>query len=158
MKILIAILAAGLMACAARAADSFTEPVFQMRLVVDAPSSNSEQMTLISEKAAPQTFDVDKTVLLDQTDVKSAKAQVDALGQQQIAITFTDEGRKQFAKISGENLRKRLAIVVAGRLLCVPVVQTKITNGEALITGNFNKAEVKDLVKKITDAANNNRH
>ena len=51
-----------------------------------------------------------------------------------VAIRFTGLGGKRFAKITGENVNKRLAIVLDGIIESAPNIQQKISRGEATIT------------------------
>src|SRR5690349_15782024 len=71
--------------------------VFQMRLVLDAPSAESEQMTITvttqngdNSRTSAEVFNVQKAVLLDQTALLSAKANTNALGLPIIDINFTE--------------------------------------------------------------------
>ena len=129
MKKLIAFIAVCFISAAAAAAGSSAPPVFQMRLVLDAPSGDSEVMMLVIKiKNSPHTnaLNVQKTVLLDQTALKSATAATDALGQPVIEITFTDAGAKRFAEVTRQNIHKRLAIIIDGQLCEAPMIQMEI--------------------------------
>jgi len=60
--------------------DSSKPPVFQVRLVLEGPSAEAEQMTLerkINDATAREVLYVQRTVLLDQTGVKSASVTPD---------------------------------------------------------------------------------
>jgi len=146
-----AIIAACLIGWVAAAADS-SSSVLQFRTIIDAPTNDSEQMSLTNKTGTVEIYSVQKVVLLDQSAVKSARAMTDKLDHPIIAITFTDEGRKRFAEITRQNLHKRLAIVVAGRLCCAPVIQDEISGSAAMISGNFSMQESRDLAKMINDA------
>ena len=50
-----------------------------------------------------------------------------------------------FEKITGQNIKKRLAIVLDNKVNSAPVIQDKISGGRAQITGRFNMDEAKDL-------------
>ena len=152
MKTLAALGAACLIAFTTTGTDTSTSPVFQLRLVLDAASSDSEPMTLLSPGKTAEVIQVQKAVLLDQTALKSAKVEADGRGGSQILIKFTAAGRKRFAEITRANIDKRLAIIVAGRACCAPVIKSEIADGTAVITGSFTKDEAKDLAKKINDA------
>src|ERR1017187_2658412 len=72
---------------------------FQIRLDLDAPSSDSTEMSLVKKQESPvrkEVVYVQNAVLLDQTALKSAKVEKDSLGHPQIAIAFTEKGRKRF--------------------------------------------------------------
>ncbi len=51
-----------------------------------------------------------------------------------VALKFSAQGTKPFAKVTEENVGHRLAIVLDGIVHSAPVIQTKIPNGEATIT------------------------
>jgi preprotein translocase subunit SecD len=130
-------------------------PVFQMRLVLDAPTGDTEPMTYVTQNG-DNTFtnvlNVQKTVLLDQTALKSSKFHMDRMEQPIIEITFTDAGAKQFAEVTQQNIHKRLAFVIFGRLWDAPIIEMPISGGKVMITGNFSKQKAGDLVKRINAA------
>ncbi len=66
-------------------------------------------------------------------------------GNAEISLSFNDEGSKLFAEITKRNIDKKLAIFLSGNLLIDPVVQTEITNGQAVINGNYTFKEAKNI-------------
>jgi preprotein translocase subunit SecD len=74
-------------------------------------------------------------------------------GKPQVALIFTDEGGKLFAKITEKNVGKPVAIYLDQFLLSAPVVQQKIEGGSAVITGNFTVDEAKKLAIAINSGA-----
>jgi len=158
MKKLLTTIAVCLTAVMAMAADSTTPPVFQMRLVAESPSANSEQLICQSTnqetgRVSVEKLYVQKKVLLDQAALKSVVATRSRQSHWQIDFSLTPEGTKQFAEITGQNVGKRLAIVIDGRLITAPTIQSSITGGQGQITGNFSKQEAKDLAAKLNQAA-----
>ena len=117
--------------------------VFQFRLVLNAPSAKADPMTVVQPGAdakADQTLYVQKKVLLDQTDLKSASVITNQpAGKPRIHITFTDAGAKRFAKVTRQNIGKRLAIIIDGRLYSAPTIRSEIRGGQAQISGNFSE-------------------
>jgi preprotein translocase subunit SecD len=156
MKTLVRLLSVSAVAFAAVATDSPAPPIFQLRLVLDAPSAEAEQMVAVhkSEDAAKaERLYVQKKVLLDQTALKSAKVTTDRrTGNPLIEITFTAEGRKRFAEVTRENVGRRLAIVIEGRLYSAPTIRTEIPGGRAEISGSFSEPEARELAAKITES------
>jgi preprotein translocase subunit SecD len=149
-----------LIAVAAVAADLSTSQVFQMRLVLDKPSSDSEQMTLVQkwhdiynknqEVEKKEVLFVQKTALLDQTDLKSAEVSTNSpTFAPRIRIIFTDEGAKRLSEVTRQNIGKRLAIIIEGQIYSAPKIQTAITSGTAEIAGSFNAQEARDFVASI---------
>lgn len=134
---------------------AWAAPVFQMRLADEAPSGNSERMSYVThydQHTVTNVYYVQKTVLLDETALKSATPGKDALGHGIIDITFTDAGAKRFAEVTRQNLHKRLAIIIDGQILEAPMVQSEILGGKAQISGSFSKGETRDLARKINEA------
>jgi preprotein translocase subunit SecD len=62
-----------------------------------------------------------------------------------VAMDFDAQGAKIFERITGENVKKRLAIVLDGIVYSAPVIQDKIGGGKATITGSFTMEEARDL-------------
>lgn len=67
-----------------------------------------------------------------------------------VGLEFKPNGAKIFEKITGENIGRRMAIVLDGNVYSAPVIQTKIAGGSAQITlgmGDYNTAmtEARDL-------------
>lgn len=74
-------------------------------------------------------------------------------GEPIVAITFNDEGRDLFAKITRENLGKVLAIFLDGELISGPVIRDEIKDGKAIISGGFTGEEAKALVRDLNYGA-----
>lgn len=129
-------------------------PVFQIRLVLDKPSADSEPMTEIAHHGyAGETnvLNVQKTVLLDQTALESAIV-VRELGRNNIYIIFNKSGAVKFAKVTRQNVMKRLAIIINGEVCEAPRVHAEISSGEAEISGSFSEQEAEAIVKQLNDA------
>jgi preprotein translocase subunit SecD len=62
-----------------------------------------------------------------------------------VAMDFDAQGAKIFERVTGENVKKRLAIVLDGIVYSAPVIQDKIGGGKATITGSFTMEEARDL-------------
>jgi preprotein translocase subunit SecD len=67
-----------------------------------------------------------------------------------VSMTMNSEGAERWATITGANLKKRIAIVLDGRVYSAPVVQSKITGGSSQITGmaNTEEAHLLEIVLK----------
>jgi preprotein translocase subunit SecD len=156
MKKIVSIVSGCLVALAAVAADSSASHVFQMRLVADKPSSDTEQMTLVQQwhgKEQKEVLFVQKAVLLDQTDLKSATVSTNAqMGMSQIDISFTEKGTKRFAKVTHQNVGRRLAIIIDGQIYSAPCIAAEITSGNGQIVSSFTEQEARDLAAKINKA------
>lgn len=75
------------------------------------------------------------------------------LSEPEVSLKFDSEGAKLFADLTKKNIGKTVAIYLDGQVISAPVVQTEITNGEAVITGNFSIDEAKELVRRLNEGA-----
>lgn len=73
-----------------------------------------------------------------------AQAGYNSNGQIIVSMAFTDEGSKQFEKITSENVGKNLAIVLDGEMKSAPVIKQAIS-GDAVIEGIDTLEEAKDI-------------
>ncbi|RKY45573.1 MAG: protein translocase subunit SecDF [Candidatus Omnitrophota bacterium] len=62
-----------------------------------------------------------------------------------VTLKFNNEGTKRFAKVTKENVGRRLAIVLDGVVKSAPVIREPILSGDAQITGDFTVQEAQDL-------------
>ena len=70
-----------------------------------------------------------------------------------VSLEFNEEGKDLFAQITSANLQKPVAIILDGQIISAPTVQSAITDGKAIITGNFNTDEAKLLVRRLNSGA-----
>ncbi|SOB57271.1 Protein translocase subunit SecD [Pseudodesulfovibrio profundus] len=88
---------------------------------------------------------VKKDAVLTGEYISDAKVQLDTWNQPYVSITFNARGGTIFANLTGDNVNKRMAIVLDGKVYSAPVIQEKISGGRASITGNFTRDEARDL-------------
>ena len=89
---------------------------------------------------------IKKRTLLTGAHLMDARVQIDSqYNEPYVSIDFDKKGGRDFARITGANVKKRLAIVLDNKVYSAPVIQEKITGGEARITGNFTTEEARDL-------------
>ena len=74
-------------------------------------------------------------------------------GIPQVLLQFDGEGTKLFADITATNIGKRIAIFLDGEVLSAPTVNTSISNGQAVISGQFTVAQARDLVTRLNSGA-----
>jgi SecD/SecF fusion protein len=153
----------GLCMTTAVVGDRTDASVFQMRRAVaaapdTAPPAGYDRMELLhGNEASGQTHRqilyVDRAILIDQSDVKAAKVVTSKVsGRPEIAITFTEQGRRHFGEVTRQNIGKQLAIIIAGRVYAAPVIRTEIPDGKAIVSGSFTQREAKDLSREINRA------
>lgn len=89
---------------------------------------------------------VKKTAELTGGVITEAKATFGSEGMQpEVLMSMNSEGTSKWARITGANIGKRVAIVLDGAVYSAPVVQSKIPNGNSVINGIQSLEEAKDL-------------
>jgi len=68
-----------------------------------------------------------------------------SFGEVQISLNFDPQGAKIFERVTGENVGRKLAIVLDGVVYSDPVIRERIPNGRAVITGSYSDEEAKVL-------------
>jgi len=68
-----------------------------------------------------------------------------SIGKFEVSLTLNDEGARVFARVTGANIGKRLAIILDNRVFLAPSLRVKISNGRARITGLDQMTEARDL-------------
>jgi SecD/SecF fusion protein len=62
-----------------------------------------------------------------------------------VSMKLTPKGRADFARVTGNNVGRQLAIVLDGQVSSAPNIRERIPNGNASITGSFDVQSSKDL-------------
>lgn len=74
-------------------------------------------------------------------------------GEPEVGINFNEEGAKLFSDITGRNVGKPVAIFLDEYPVTIPRVNSHITGGEAVISGNFTLEEAKNLSIQLNAGA-----
>ena len=98
-----------------------------------------------SGKTIKVPFLLRKRTLLTGAYLTNARVEFDQFNVPYVSIKFDKKGARIFERITGDNVKKRLAIVLDNTVASAPVIQERIAGGQARITGNFTLDEAKDL-------------
>jgi len=114
---------------------------------------NPEEAIAELGEMAELTFrDPDGNVLIQGKDVQSAAPETannNGIKSYQVALSFNAEGSKLFEEATGKLIGKRMSIYMDQDLISSPTVQTKISGGQAVITGMQDYDDAKNLAEKI---------
>jgi SecD/SecF fusion protein len=75
----------------------------------------------------------------------STQPSQDDPGSLEVSFQLNREGGLIFSRFTGDNIGRRIAIVLDDKVRSAPVVQTKIPGGQGRITGRFTDEEAADL-------------
>lgn len=92
-------------------------------------------------------FLVKKETLLTGDLLSDASVSIDQqqFNEPYVSITFDRVGARIFERVTRENVRKRLAIILDDNVYSAPSINERIAGGRAQITGNFTLNEATDL-------------
>jgi len=113
----------------------------------------SDSQILYQRKVDPKTGEVTKVpfllkkrTLLTGDRLVNALVRIDSrFNDPYVSLEFDKMGGKIFERVTGKNIKKRLAIILDDNVYSAPVIQDKISGGQAQITGRFAMEEARDL-------------
>ena len=81
--------------------------------------------------------------------IKDARGSIDrggfTAGQAIVEMEMNNKGARTFARVTGANVNKYMAIVLDSTVYSAPVIRSKIPSGRAQIEGSFTMEEAKNL-------------
>ena len=86
---------------------------------------------------------------LDGSCVIAASADYDNMQGNVVSMTMNNDGAKQWARVTGNNIGNSVAIVLDGMVYSYPRVNSAIEGGRSQITGQFTIEEAQDLANVL---------
>lgn len=86
----------------------------------------------------------DRSLLTGDT-IRDARVSIGDFNEPYVTVRFDPAGTRLFDQITAEHVKKRLAILLDGTVYSAPVIQERISGGNAQITGRFSMQEANDL-------------
>lgn len=97
---------------------------------------------------------VNKRVVMSGENLNNAMAKFDnQLNQTIVSFSLDRVGSKRFAKVTTENVGKRLAIILDNKIISAPQIREPIVGGNGQISGNFSFQEATDLALLLRSGA-----
>lgn len=126
----------------------------RIRIEIPDVQDPNEVLDIIGTPAKLEFRTTDGTVVLTGDEVKSATAVTDAAGSQyKVQLVLNDSGKESFAKATSENIGKPISIYLDDDEISSPTVNSAITQGEAVIEGNFTLEYARELASLIQSGA-----
>ncbi len=124
------------------------------RINVDIPGV-SDANKVLEELGKPGNLefkDTKGTIVISGKDVKTASVYEntsDLSSRYNVRLELNAEGKTKFAEATGNNIGKQISILYNSKELLAPVVETKITDGVAIISGLESIEAANDLATSI---------
>ncbi|MDQ3534835.1 MAG: protein translocase subunit SecDF [Bacteroidota bacterium] len=81
--------------------------------------------------------------------ITNATQSLDQRSRPAVSMEMNTEGARKWRKLTGDNVGKRIAVVLDNYVLTAPNVQSEIAGGRSEITGNFTLDDAKDLANLL---------
>lgn len=125
----------------------------EFKLVAD-PNSEEEGIDTKTYKAKDgSTVKLEEEVLMTGDAVQQASADFSRTGASEVSLKLTPTGARTFDNLTGENVNRRLAIVLDGMVQSSPRINERISGGNAQISGSFTAAEAHQLAVVLRSGA-----
>ena len=120
------------------------------RLVAENEEFGVDKMT--SETGEP--LNISKRIIMSGENLVEAQPNLNSQSNQP-AVSFTLDrlGAQKFGRTTTDNVGKRLAIVLDGKIISAPSINEPITSGSGIISGNFSFQEATDLALLLRSGA-----
>lgn len=148
--------------------------LLELKLVEQGPQSSREALLQPSAGAVPSNMEVvagasevsqapgerpetvyylvKKVAAITGRDLRNARQSLDENNRPAVQFTLNSDGARKFGKVTGDNIGRRLAIVLDGRVQSAPVIEGRITD-DGRITGSFSLQEAQDLALVLRSGA-----
>ncbi len=97
-------------------------------------------------------YAVERRSVITGRELKNARPGLGQFNQPVVNFFLSPDGGQAFAKATGENVGKGLAIVLDGQVVSAPNIRTRIAD-QGLIEGSFSQQEVEDLATVLRSGA-----
>ncbi|WP_027327160.1 protein translocase subunit SecD [Helicobacter pametensis] len=91
--------------------------------------------------------------IIDGEMITDARVAYDQNSQPVVSFSLDSRGAQIFGDFSGNNVGKRMAIVLDGKVYSAPVIRERIGGGSGQISGNFTPQEASDLAIALRSGA-----
>jgi SecD/SecF fusion protein len=117
----------------------------EFRLAETEPGEGLAEVTI---DQTGEKFYLHDEVLISNADIASASV---TMWNQRPAVDviLTEAGREKFARLTRENLKRRVGMLVDGKLASAPIINAPILEGRAIINGDFSEKEARRIAEGI---------
>ncbi|QGT99907.1 Protein translocase subunit SecD [Candidatus Syntrophocurvum alkaliphilum] len=113
-----------------------------------------EAVNILINTAQLEFWDEDGNVLLTGEHLTDARAAMQqGYNVAEVQLTFDDKGTELFAEATAANINQPLPIAIDEEVISSPIVNSVITDGRAVITGNFTADEAQELAVLLRSGA-----
>lgn len=120
---------------------------FEVRVVA---ASAAATTLAISDEATGETLALREDVSLDNADLAAARV-VPTGATFGVEVTFTTAGTAKMRAVTRENVGRRIAVIVDGRVIASPVVRTEVAD-LGVLSGRYSRSDAERIARAIVPA------
>lgn len=98
-------------------------------------------------------YTIEEVPVVSGEDLTNAKGDFDQNGRPAVSFQFDARGARAFGDYTAQNIGAPFAIVLDGKVISAPVIQSHIPGGSGIITGNFTVEEANRLAVLLSAGA-----
>ncbi len=120
-----------------------------------APPDNQEVVAIAPksrESEGGSFFLLEKVAAVTGSDLRTVRRTLDEWNNPAVSFGLKADGARRFESITGQNVGRRLAIILDGKVQSAPVINARISD-EGIITGHFTVEQADDLVTVLKAGA-----
>lgn len=94
--------------------------------------------------------------ILTGKELASAQLQFQSTGVTQepvVVLNFNSDGKRIFADVTSKNIGRQFGMFLDGQPISIPVIQSSIPDGTAVVSGNFSAEGAKELARNLNYGA-----
>ena len=126
------------------------------RILVQIPGIEEAETAIkeLGQTAQLKFADESGNILLTGSDIETATKEAgdvkgNGVAEPYVSLKFNQEGKLKFAEATKNNIGKPIFIVLDEQVQSAPIVNSEITDGNAVITGSFSPEEAEELAALI---------
>jgi preprotein translocase subunit SecD len=108
---------------------------------------------LPSEDRYQAAYVVRKRALVSGDELVDSRQSFDERGAPAVSFKFNGSGSRKFGDATARNVGKKFAIVLDGRVISAPVINSALPGGSGIITGSFTVQSASDLALLLRSGA-----
>jgi preprotein translocase subunit SecD len=120
---------------------------------VEAGRIPPDDQLLPSDDGFTPAYVVKRRTVVTGEMLTNASGSTDENNQPAVAFSFNGQGTRRFAEVTSANIGKPFAIVLDGRIISAPRINSAITGGNGIITGHFTIESAHELALLLKSGA-----
>lgn len=108
---------------------------------------------IVQDRRAGASYVIEARPVVSSEHIADVRAEPDQNDRPAVFLQFDDEGRRLFRELTETSVGSTIAIVLDGRVVMAPRIQTPIVGGTAMLTGDMSEEEAERMAQLLGSGA-----